>query len=60
MQKYTWGFKYKNVYVFFVKRYANKVADFLGRSTYCLYDRILRVSNNHLGIIDVLMNGLID
>ncbi|XP_074342936.1 uncharacterized protein LOC141680672 [Apium graveolens] len=48
----------RSVSVRFVKRSANKVADFLAKATYSPSNRIWRVSD-HPGFINVLMNDLI-
>lgn len=47
------------VSVNFIKRSANKVADFLARSTSSIADRIWRINVNYPQFIDVLMNNLI-
>lgn len=51
--------KDRHVSVVFVKRSANRVADFLARATHSIADCIWRVSDNHPEFIKVLMDDLI-
>lgn len=51
--------KDRHVSVVFVKRSANRVADFLAKATHSIADCIWRVTDNHPEFIKVLMDDLI-